>query len=153
MAVSECPAEAVRKQLERVLGSHGFVRNELLSRFLRVVVERHLEGRDGDLKESVIGVEVFGRKPAFDPKRDSTVRSEAGRLRARLAEYYAGEGSRDPVIIELPKGGYAPAFRNLGVPEKRNIGSSRYWLGGAFAVLAVAGAATLWWFQRKSAPV
>src|SRR5579871_2228221 len=92
MAPSECPPEAVRKELERILASRGFVRNERLSRFLRLVVELHLEGRDNDLKESVIGVEVFGRKPGFDPKQDSTVRSEAGRLRARLLEYYAGEG-------------------------------------------------------------
>jgi hypothetical protein len=67
MAPCEYPAEAVRKQLERVLASQGFARNERLSRFLRLVVERHLEGRDSDLKESVIGVEVFGRKPGFDP--------------------------------------------------------------------------------------
>jgi TolB-like protein len=154
MAPCECPAEAVRKQLERVLASPGFARNERLSRFLRVVVERHLEGRDCDLKESVIGIEVFGRKPGFDPKQDSTVRSEAGRLRARLAEYYAGEGSGDPVIIELPKGGYAPAFRQLGAFEKRKTGSWRLWLGGAFAAIAVAGPVIGWWWvQHKTAPV
>src|SRR5580693_4152340 len=111
MMPSGCSDEAVRKQLERVLASPGFARNERLSRFLRVVVERHLEGRDCDLKESVIGVEVFGRKPGFDPKQDSTVRSEATRLRARLAEYYDGEGKSDTLVIELPKGGYVPRFR------------------------------------------
>ena len=87
MAPCGCSAEAVRNELERVLASKGFARNERMSRFLRVMVEHHLEGRDGDLKESVIGIEVFGRQPGFDPKQDSTVRSEAARLRARLAEY------------------------------------------------------------------
>jgi integrase len=140
--VSPCPAEAVRKQLERVLTSQGFARNERLSRFLRVVVERHIEGRDGDLKESVIGVEVFGRKPGFDPKQDSTVRSEAARLRARLGEYYAGEGIGDPVIIELPKGGYTPAFRPLGPRERGKTRSGWPWLGGATAAVVVAVAAT-----------
>src|ERR1017187_1597062 len=154
MAPCECPAEAVRKQLERVLASPGFARNERLSRFLRVVVERHLEGRDGDLKESVIGVEVFGRKPGFDPKQDSTVRSEAARLRARLGEYYAGEGIGDPVIIELPKGGYTPAFRPLGPGERGKTRSWWPWLGGATAAVVVAVAATGWWWvQHKSAPV
>ena len=90
---SECHAEAVRKELERILASRGFARNDRLSRFLRVIVERHLGGRDGDLKESVIGIEVFGRQPGFDPKQDSTVRTEAGRLRARLAEYSLGMAS------------------------------------------------------------
>jgi TolB-like protein len=154
MVVCECPVEDVRKQLERVLASKGFARNERLSRFLRVVVERHLEGRDSDLKESIIGIEVFGRKPGFDPKQDSTVRSEAGRLRARLIEYYAGEGSGDAVIIELPKGGYTPAFRPLAAGEKGKTRSWRPWLGGALAAFAVAVAATGWWWvQRKSAPV
>jgi len=140
--------------LERVLASKGFARNERLSRFLRFVVERHLEARDGDLKESVIGIEVFGRKPGFDPKQDSTVRSEAGRLRARLGEYYAGEGIGDPVIIELPKGGYIPAFRPLGPGERGKTRSWWPWLGGATAAVVVAVAATGWWWvQHKSAPV
>jgi TolB-like protein len=154
MVPGECPAEVVRKQLERVLASPGFARNERLSRFLRVVVELHLEGRDGDLKESVLGVDVFGRKPGFDPKQDSTVRSEAGRLRARLAEYYAGEGIGDPVIIELPKGGYTPAFRPISVGEERSTRAMRFWVRGALAGCALAAvAAGWWWFQHKSTPV
>ena len=151
---SECSAEAVRKELERILASPGFARNERLSRFLRVIVERHLEGRDGDLKESVIGIEVFGRQPGFDAKQDSTVRTEAGRLRARLAEYYAGDGIGDRVIIELPKGGYIPAFRSSGAVEKDKTWYRRPWLRGAFAVLAVAvAAAGWWWVQHRRAPI
>jgi serine/threonine-protein kinase len=154
MGPRDCAAEAVRSELERVLASKGFARNERLSRFLRVVVERHLEDRDGDLKESVIGIEVFGRQPGFDPKQDSTVRSEAARLRARLAEYYAGEGSGDEVIIELPKGGYIPAFRPSGSIEKLNTRSWWPWLGVALAAFAVAVAAVAWWWvQHNIAPV
>jgi TolB-like protein len=154
MVPSECPAEAVRTQLERILAGRGFSRNERLSRFLQVIVERHLEGRDGELKESVIGIEVFGRQPGFDPKQDSTVRTEAGRLRARLAEYYAGDGVGDPVIIELPKGGYIPAFRPSGSLEKGKVRSGRPWLAGAVAALAVVMAAAAWgWFQHKNAPI
>ena len=89
-----------------------FARSERLSRLLRFLVERHLEGRERELKESTIAVEVFGRRPDYDPKQDSTVRTEASRLRARLSKYYAGEGSRDPLVIELPKGGYIPVFRH-----------------------------------------
>ncbi len=152
MASSECSAEAVRRELGRVLASKGFSRNERLSRFLRLVVERHLDGRSDDLKESVIGIEVFGRVPGFDPKQDSTVRSEAARLRGRLAEYYAGEGSADAVIIEIPKGGYTPAFRPSGAREKHKTQSWWPWLGGALATLAVA--ASVWsWAQHRRAPI
>src|SRR6202050_2220090 len=101
-----------RRQLERVLASPGFLRNERMSRFLRFLAERHLEGQGNQLKESVIAVEVFGRKPDHDPVQDSIVRTEAGRLRGRLAEYYVGEGKDDAIVIELPKGGYTPVFRS-----------------------------------------
>src|SRR5713101_4300026 len=106
----ESEAQAARRQLERVLESPGFAHNERLSRFLRFVVERHLEGRDHELKESVIAIEIFGRRPDYNPKHDAIVRTEAGRLRARLSEYYTGEGRSDALIIELPKGGYTPVF-------------------------------------------
>src|SRR5256885_3075971 len=92
-------AADARTQLERILESPGFARNERLSRFLRFVVERHLEGRDEEIKESLIAVEVFGRPPDYDPKRDAVVRAEASRLRARLGEYYLGQGKDDPVVI------------------------------------------------------
>jgi len=163
MAPSETQPEVVQKQLQRVLASPGFARNERMSRFLRFVVERQLEGRDSELKESLIGIEVFGRKPGFDPQQDSTVRSEAARLRARLAEYYGGEGSADPLVIELPKGGYTPRFRQHETagetaPKTKNdepqTPSLRPWLMVALAGLAVAVAAGGWWrFQRQTPPI
>jgi tetratricopeptide (TPR) repeat protein len=103
-------ARGVLGELKRVLESPGFARNDRLSGFLRYVVERHLAGKDHELKESVIGTEVFGRSPDYDPKRDPIVRTEAGRLRSRLVEYYAREGKHSALIIDLPKGGYVPVF-------------------------------------------
>ena len=111
MASIEAEGQAPRQELERVLESPGFARNERLSRFLRFVVERHLEGRDQELKESLIAMEVFGRPAGYDSKQDPIVRTEASRLRARLSEYYSGEGKGDSLAIELPKGGYVPVFR------------------------------------------
>lgn len=108
-------SEAARQQLERVLASPGFSRNGRLTRFLRFVVEQQLDDRTGEIKESVLALEVFGRGPDHDPKKDSIVRTEATRLRARLAEYYLGVGKNDAVVIELPKGGYAPLFRQTEV--------------------------------------
>jgi TolB-like protein len=62
------------------------------------------------LKESIIGVAVFGREPGYDPKQDSVVRTEVRRLRVKLIEHYAGEGVGDRLIIDLPKGSYVPVF-------------------------------------------
>ena len=111
-------AQAARRQLDKVLASSGFVRNERLSRFLRFVVERHLQGRDQELKESLIAIEVFGRPPGYDSKQDPIVRTEASRLRARLGEYYLGDGKNDSIIIELPKGGYIPVVRSTERTDK-----------------------------------
>ena len=151
--------EAVRSQLERVLASSGFVRNERLSRFLRFAVERHLENRDSELKESVIGVEIFGRKPDFDSKHDPIVRTEAVRLRARLNEYYLNGGRTDPLIIEIPKGGYAPVFRALpsagieseDVTSGRPQSKIRVKVAIAVACVCAAAATALIWRTRHEA--
>jgi hypothetical protein len=63
----ELEAEAVRRQLKRVLDSTKFARNDRLSRFLRFVVEMSLEGRASELKESVIATEAIGREPDYNP--------------------------------------------------------------------------------------
>jgi Tol biopolymer transport system component len=143
-------SEATRRQLERILASPGFLRNERMSRFLRFLTERHLDGQGNQLKESVIAVEVFGRKPDHDPLQDSIVRTEAGRLRGRLAEYYVGEGKDDAVIIELPKGGYTPAFRSREPasqspppPVEKKI-RPRHWLIAAAIAIGLAAAAIRW---------
>ena len=111
MPTAESSAGMVHKELDKILSSAGFARNERLSSFLRFVVEQHLAGQGQQLKESVIGVEVFRRSPDYDHRQDSVVRTEAAKLRARLAEYYAGEGAADTVVIEMPKGRYAPLVR------------------------------------------
>ena len=93
MPAAEVRGASIRYALERILSSAGFARNERLSRFLRFVVEEELAGRGGEIKESLIALEVFGRKPNYNPKQDPVVRIEAGKLRARLAEYYASEAA------------------------------------------------------------
>src|SRR6516162_3867439 len=132
-------AEMLRDELDRVLSSACFARSERLSQLLRFLVERHMEGREDELKESVIGVEVFGRRPDYDPKLDSTVRTEAVRLRARLSKYYSSEGSQNPLVIELPKGGYVPRVREPGaMGGVQRTRPTRVWLAVPLAGLVVA---------------
>lgn len=109
-------APAVRAQLERILASPGFANAGRLSRFLRFVVERTLDGEGDQLKEYRLGTEVFDRPPDYDPRLDSIVRVEARRLRSKLAEYYEGPGRRDPVAIRVDKGSYTAAFETA-TPE------------------------------------
>jgi TolB-like protein len=147
--------QALRQELERVLLSASFARSGRVSKLLRFLVERQLEGRESELKESSIGVEVFGRRADYDPKLDSTVRSEAARLRARLRKYYLTEGSQDPLGIELPKGGYVPRFRPPGrIHDVAEAGPKRRWLAVGLAAIAVAATAiVVWWVLHKNAPI
>jgi adenylate cyclase len=107
----------VCEALERVLRGRSFEQAGRASQFLRFVVEQTLAGNADRLKGYTIGVEVFGRPATFDAQSDPLVRVEAGRLRRRLAEYYATEGAADPVRIDLPRGAYAAAFRNAASPQ------------------------------------
>jgi TolB-like protein/tetratricopeptide (TPR) repeat protein len=152
--------DTIRQALERVLSSSGFSRNERLSGFLRFLVGKHLEGRDSEIKESVIAHEVFGRQAGYDPKVDPIVRTEAIRLRARLEKYYQAEGSQDPLVIELPKGGYRPVMRERPAMPGIAIGpgpqdaavSSRQIprAAGMVAALAIVAIAATWWWLRPA---
>jgi TolB-like protein len=110
MPASPPDADAVRAQLERILASPGFANAGRLSRFLRFVVERTLDGEGDQLKEYRLGTEVFDRSSDYDPRLDSIVRVEARRLRSKLAEYYEGRGRADPIAIRVDKGSYTAAF-------------------------------------------
>lgn len=129
------PAE-VKRQLEGLLVRPEWTQSVRMAQFLRFVVECSLAGQGSTLKESVVGVAVFGRDPGYDPKTDPVVRVEARRLRQKLAEYYAGPGAADPIRFVLPKGTYQPQFERLALPEPP-VKSRRG------PVVAVAGAAVL----------
>ena len=103
-------SDTVRVHLERIVASPHFAASPRLKKFLRFVVEQTLQGGAVDLKESVIGVEVFERDASYDPRIDPVVRVMAGRVRERLQHYYDTDGNLDEVRIELPKGGYVPHF-------------------------------------------
>ncbi len=109
--------DAVRLQLGRILASDLFVSSDRLSRFLRYVVERALAGEGDRLKEYVIGAEVFDRGEQYDPRVDSIVRVEAGRLRAKVDEYYNRQGAADAVIIRMRRGSYTPLFEQRQPPS------------------------------------
>ncbi len=139
----DVPPEAIAAQLDRILASATFRYSERLSRFLKFVVEQRLAGNAGQLKETVLAVEIFDRKPSYDSRVDSIVRVEARRLRDKLEKYYSGEGSDDPVAIVLPKGTYVPAFVLRSAASAAPVHA-------AFALVAVAFA--YWMGLRQNNP-
>lgn len=101
----------VREQLAKLLANRVFARSRRMTRFLSFTIEHTLAGTADQVKEYLVGVEVFDRKPDYDPRVDPIVRVEARRLRAKLKVYYASAGRNDAVIVEYPKGSYVPVFR------------------------------------------
>lgn len=105
------PAHEVQAALERILASRSFSQAARASNLLRFVVEQTLAGHGDRLKGYVLATTVFGRPADFDAQADPLVRVEAGRLRRRLAGYYATEGRSDAIRISLPRGRYTPEWR------------------------------------------
>lgn len=101
----------IRFVLHKILSSPEFSSVVQLRAFLNYIVIKAIEDRTEEIKGYTIAVEAFGRDSSFNPVTDPIVRVEAARLRRRLEKYYAHSGKDDPIIIEIPKGGYAPVFR------------------------------------------
>jgi len=118
--------QSIREQLQRIVASTTFLQVDRLKRFLTFVVDETLAGRRAELKEYVLGVQVFGKEDSFDPRTDPIVRVQARRLRGKLVDYYREEGRVDEWIVELPKGGYAPTFKRRETPVlvKRSIAAA-----------------------------
>ena len=114
---------AIREQLDRILRNGIFAESPRMARFLHFAVEESLSGHSSQLKENVIGTQVFDRHTDYDPRLDPIVRVEARRLRTKLQTYYEGHGRHDNVVVEFPKGRYAPAFRMRSgtVEEKGDV--------------------------------
>jgi hypothetical protein len=97
-------------EIDRLVNSHTLHGSESLCKLLRYLADHAIRKPGVALKEYQIATEVFGRPTEFDPQLDSLVRVQAGRLRSKIAEYYASEGAEDPILVELPKGTYALTF-------------------------------------------
>jgi len=106
------------EQIDKLLSSHALHGSESLCKLLRYLATHSLEHPGTSPKEYQIATEVFGRQQDFDPHVDSMVRVQAGRLRTKLAEYYASEGTEDQIVVELPKGTYGLTFH----PRPHGVG-------------------------------
>jgi hypothetical protein len=113
-----------RGQIEKLLSSHALHGSESLCKLLRYLADHALDHPGASPKEYQIATEVFGRPSNFDPHVDSTVRVQAGRLRGKLAEYYASEGAEDQILVDFPRGTYALTFHERSAGFGRNHGSA-----------------------------
>ncbi len=127
---SDIAAPEILDALARIEASKLFANSKRLTELLRFVVEARLRGDTEGLKQTAIGTELYQRDPSYDPKLDGIVRTHARRLRERLRDYYHSDGIEDPVVIDLPRGGYVPAFhrRKGSAGEAAKAGELDAWV-------------------------
>jgi hypothetical protein len=143
--------------LQRILDSQVLRPSEVLKRLLDYLGRKAVQGEAVELKEYTVGIEAFGKPADYDPKTDSSVRVQAGKLRQKLDEYYRTEGATDPLIVELPKGHFRLAFRDrfpeAAVAATGPASVSRLpWIVAATAGLIALAALVFAWQGRQSRP-
>lgn len=152
--------EAVREQVERIVADPLFRNSKRYSGLLKFLAERSVDGRTDDLKERVIGIEVFGRAPDYDTSNDATVRVTANEVRKRLLLYYSKPGHEHELRIDVPNGSYLAEFHlpeSPAVPEPAakvtERGQDRRMLRYALSAIAIVslGLAT-WGLVRAFSP-
>jgi len=110
VTIATSPAIESRAQVERILQSKVFRTSEVLRHLFGYLAEKSLDGTADSLKEYTIGLDALGKPASFDPRQESVVRMHTARLRQKLAEYYRTDGSDDPIIVDMPKGGFRVTF-------------------------------------------
>jgi len=158
----EIERAAVQQQLERLLATSLFHSSKRYPSFLKYVVTRSLAGQTDQLKERVLGVEIFGRPPDYDTNTDPIVRVTAAEIRKRIEVYYQDPKHAQEIRLFLPAGSYAPQFSWPGHPhgladELRPSGSGaadaaasgrRLRIAAAVLVACVVLASGAWYFSR-----
>jgi hypothetical protein len=153
-------AQAVWEQTERILASSLFQSSQRYTNLLKFIVDRTLKGETKDLKERIIGIEVFGRTPDYDTSIDPTVRVAVNEIRKRLAQYYAKPEHQQELRVDVPVGSYLAEFKIVDVvqtelkPGDRTATARRtnrwfLWAAAAAAVIALA----VWTVSRLLFPV
>jgi len=141
--------EEIRAQVERLIRSKAFETSEIHRRLLQYLADKALSGEADRLKEYTIGLEAFGKPDTYDPRHDSIVRLQVGRLRQKLAAYYQTEAGSDDLLISLPKGGFKLDFQVVqtrtaedGAAEARRVGAR--WVRRTQILAAALALALVW---------
>jgi hypothetical protein len=113
---NEVEKRAIQQQLEQLLASPLFHSSKRYPSFLRFVVARVLAGQTDQLKERILGIEVFGRPSDYDTNADPIVRVTAAEIRKRIEQYYHDPKRSQEIRVFLPSGSYAPQFSSPGHP-------------------------------------
>jgi len=124
LAQSSEEVAALQQHVEEIIGGPAFKSSHRCGQFLKYVVDQSIAGHSELLKERVIGVEVFGRPPAYDTGGDAIVRGTATEVRKRLLQHYGGTTAHSDYRISLPLGSYIPSIARVKHTEAASSAAS-----------------------------
>jgi hypothetical protein len=128
-----------RAQTQRIVDSKPFKSSAIHRELLSYLAEKSLAGAGDELKEYAVGVDCLGKPTEYDPRQDSSVRMHVARLRQKLDEYYRTEGSADPIVVELPKGGFKLVFEQRTSEAEAPSSNGRQLARGRLLIAGLAG--------------
>lgn len=105
-------APEIQEALAEMMASTPFRSSKQSQELLQYIVDKSLSGHAELLKERVIGIEVFGRRPDYDTNADPIVRARVAEVRKRLALYYQTEPGQ-AVRISVPHGSFRASFEHI----------------------------------------
>ena len=111
-APQEVPSARIQEALAEMMISSPFRASKQSQELLQYIVDKSLSGHAELLKERVIGIEVFGRRPDYDTNADPIVRARVAEVRKRLALYYQTEHGKG-VRISVPHGSFKATFERI----------------------------------------
>jgi len=138
-------ADIIRTQIDRMVRSKAFEASEVHRHLLQYLAEKSISGESDRLKEYVIGLEAFGKPSTYDPKHDSIVRLQIGRLRQKISDYYQNEATGDPIVVALPKGGFRLEFKESIENTAGTPNSTRWTPQRLLLILTIALAVAIGW--------
>jgi hypothetical protein len=103
--------------IQRIVCSSPFQKSGRLRDLLQYLAEQTIRGYAHELTEQHVGERLFHKPAGYSPLEDSSVRVHVRQLRLKLHEYFDGVGRDEKLIVEIPRGSYAPTFRNAKVAE------------------------------------
>src|SRR6202045_5550697 len=99
--------------VQRIVSSPPFQKSTRLRDLLQFITEQTIHGKAHELTEQHIGNALFHKPSDYSPLEDSSVRVHVRQLRLKLHEYFHEDGRNEALILDIPKGAYAPVFRTV----------------------------------------
>src|SRR5438552_3667065 len=130
--------------VQRIVSSPPFQKSGRLRDLLQYLAEQTIRGCAHELTEQHIGETLFHKPAGYTPLEDSSVRVHVRQLRLKLHEYFDGVGREEKLIVEIPRGSYAPTFRSGRLAESAKsaaveIAPDTPWIRGSILPWVLCG--------------